>query len=74
MQAVDILDRIDRRDHARLVDRVRQRELDEDSVDLVVGVQLRHDPEHLVLGGRLGQPHVAGPIPASVAALCLSRM
>ena len=59
MQAVDVLDRVDRCDHARLVDPARHRQLDENPVDLVVGVQLRDDREHLLLGGRLGQPYVA---------------
>jgi hypothetical protein len=40
MQAVDVLDWIDRADHARLVDVVGQRELDEETVDRLVGVEL----------------------------------
>ena len=50
-QAVDVLGRIDRRDHLVLVDLVGQRQLDEDPVDRVVRVQLGDQLEQLVLAG-----------------------
>ena len=50
----------DRADHLRLVDLRRQRQLDEDAVDRVVGVQARDELEHLLLDGRRGQPVVVG--------------
>jgi hypothetical protein len=42
MEAVDILGRIDRLDHLRFVDLLREGELDEDPVDGVVGIEPRH--------------------------------
>ena len=36
------------------------RQLDEHAVDLVVRVQLGDGREHLLLGGRLGEPYVMG--------------
>ena len=42
---------------------VGQRKLDEQRVHLVVGVQLGHLREQLVLAGRLGQPQVDGVHP-----------
>ena len=58
MQAVDVLHRIDRPHHARLVDLVGQRRLDEDPVHLVVLVQLFDELDELVLGRRGGQAMV----------------
>ena len=55
MQAVDVLHRVDRPHHARLVDVVGQRRLDEDPVDVVVLVQLFDELDELVLGRRGGQ-------------------
>ena len=52
-EAVDVLRRVDRGDHLVLVDLLGQRQLDEDPVDLVVGVQLGDQREQLVLR-RLG--------------------
>ena len=42
-----------------LVDLVGKRQLDEDAVDGVVGVELGEESEQLVLGGVGGQPEVA---------------
>jgi hypothetical protein len=60
VEAVDVLHRGHRVDDALLVDAVGERELDEQAVDRVVGVQLLDEREQLGLGRRLRQPHVAG--------------
>ena len=58
VQPVDVLRGIDRLDHLRLVEVVGQRQLDEDPVDGVVGIQVGEQREQLLLG-RLGrQAHV----------------
>ncbi len=49
VEAVDVLGRVDRGDHRLLVDLRRQRQLDEDAVDRVVGVEPRDQGEQLVL-------------------------
>ena len=59
VDAVDVLRGVDRLDHAVLVDVVGQRQLDEDAVDVVVGVQLGDAREQLVLRRVGGQPEVA---------------
>ena len=57
MEAVDVLGRVDRLDHPRRVDLRRQRQLDQDPVDLRVGVELADQLEQLrladVVSGRL---------------------
>ena len=58
VQSVDVLHRIDRPHHARFVDLLGQRRLDEDPVDLVVLVQLFDELDELVLGRRGGQAMV----------------
>ena len=58
MQSVDVLHRIDRPHHARFVDLLGQRRLDEDPVDDVVLVELFDELDELVLGRRGGQPVV----------------
>ena len=55
VQPVDVLGRIDRRDDGERVEMRRQRQLHEDAVDRVVGVQLGDELHQLVLGRRLGQ-------------------
>ena len=74
MEAVDVLDRIDGADDAALVDLRGQRQLDEDAVDRVVGVQLRDEVEQLALGRLLRQAQVSASIPTSSVALCFIRM
>ena len=59
MEAVDVLDRVDGADHAPLVDLAGQRQLHEDAVDRVVGVQLRDELEQLRLARLLRQAQVA---------------
>jgi hypothetical protein len=49
VEAVDVLGRVDRGDHPRGVDLRRQRQLDEDAVDALVGVELRDQVEQLGL-------------------------
>jgi hypothetical protein len=50
VQAVDVLQRVDGADGARLVEVRRQGQLDEDPVDRFVGVQLGNDLEQFLLG------------------------
>ena len=59
MEPVHVLRRRDRRDHRLLVERSGQRQLDEQAVHLVVGVQLRDEPEQLLLRRRGREAHVA---------------
>ena len=59
VEAVDVLHGRNRPDHVGLVDVVGQRELDEDPVDRVVGVELLDLLEELVLGGLRSEPDVA---------------
>ena len=58
MEAVDVLGRVDRLDGRRLVQVRRQRRLDEEAVDCVVGVQLRDDGQQLLLCDLSRQPLV----------------
>ena len=74
MEAVDVLDRIDGADHAALVDLRRQRQLDEDAVDRVVGVQLRDEVEQLGSVVSSGRRRSRASIPTSSVALCFIRM
>ena len=74
MEAVDVLDRIDGADDAALVDLRGQRQLDEDAVDRVVGVQLGDEVEQLALGRLLRQAQVSASIPTSSVAFCFIRM
>ena len=55
VKAVDVLDRIDRADDASLVDLAGQRQLDEDAVDLLIGVQVGDEVEQLRLARLLRQ-------------------
>ncbi len=59
MEAVDVLGGVDRLDRLRLLDVGGERQLDEDPVDSVVGVEVGQEPEQLVLGGVGGQAKVA---------------
>ena len=52
MEAVDILVGVDRRDDPLLVDMVGQRQLDEDAVDRIVGVELVDQIDQLLLADR----------------------
>ena len=70
-QPVHVLVGIDRRDHRVLVDLLGQRDLDEDPVDLVVGVQLADQAEELVLRGRGIEAVVDGAHPDLLGALSL---
>ena len=63
MQAVDVLHRVDRPDHSGLVDVLGQRQLHEEAVDSLVGVQLLDLLEQLLLGG-LATP-AGRPVPGS---------
>ena len=60
MKTVDILHRVDRTHHPRLVDLIWQGRLDEDAVHAVVVVQPGNDLEDVVLGGVGRQPCVKG--------------
>ena len=55
VEAVDVLGRIDRVDHALRIDLLRQRQLHQDAVDRVVGVELRDQRQQLGLAGRRRQ-------------------
>ena len=55
MEAIDILDRGDALDDRRLADQLRQRQLHEDPVDLLVVVQVIDERQQPGLCGRLGQ-------------------
>ncbi len=57
-EAVDVLGRIDRRDHRIGIDMVRKRELDQDPVDPVVGSELGDQGQQLVLRSVARQPVV----------------
>src|SRR5436189_43910 len=57
-QAIDVLSRVDRADHRVLIDLIGQRNLDQDPVHLVVGVQVVDEPEQILLSSRRGQPVV----------------
>jgi hypothetical protein len=59
VEPIDVLHGGDRPDHARLVDVVGQRELHEEPVDRVVGIQLLDLLEQLLLGRLRGEPDVA---------------
>ena len=50
MEAVDVLYRVDRTDDALLVELRRQRQLDEDPVHIIIGVQLGNEREQVLLG------------------------
>ena len=54
-EAVDVLPGVDCGDHARRVDLLRQGQLDQDPVDLVVGSQPPHQVDQLRLAGAAGQ-------------------
>ena len=58
LQPVDVLRRSDRAQDPRLVDVIGQRQLDEDRVDLVVGVQRRDLREQILLARLRRQPDV----------------
>ena len=60
MEAVDVLRRLDRADHPRLVDVARQRQLHEDGVDPRVVVELGDLREQVVLGGLCRKTEVGG--------------
>src|SRR5688572_9578459 len=60
MEAVHVLDRLDRPDHLALVDLLRQRQLHEDSGDTFVRVQLPDERQELFLQGLLGKNMVEG--------------
>ena len=55
MERVDVLLRVDGLDDAAFVDVLWQRELDDDSVNVWVGVQLRENREQLLLACLFGQ-------------------
>ena len=59
MQSIDVLVRIDRPDHPRLVHVRGQGELHEDPVHALVGVELVEQLEHLALGRRLWETVVS---------------
>ena len=70
MEAVDVLVRRDGVRDARLVDVRRERQLDEDPVDLVVGVELVDEREDVRLGCVVASRRMSrASIPASVAAV-----
>src|SRR5581483_11003040 len=58
VESVHVLQRVDGADHALLVDAARQRQLHEQRVDRLVGVQLRDLVEQVVLRDRVRQPQV----------------
>ncbi len=62
-QPVDVLHRVDGGEELELVQVRRHRRLDDDPVDAVVGVQLLHEREHVLLRGVFGQPLVDRPDP-----------
>ena len=67
MEAVDVLDRVDRPDDACLVDLLGQRELDEDPGHPVVGVEVGDEREELVLA-RVGWQLVMERLDAGLGA------
>ena len=71
VEAVYVLDRVDRTDDLRLVDPCRQGQLDEQAVDRVVRVELRHRLEHLCLARGLRQADVSGADPDLLRGLVL---
>ena len=58
MEAVDVFDGLDGADHAQLADVLMERQLDEDAVDRVVGVQHSDPLEQFVLRRLVRQPDV----------------
>ena len=74
MEAVDVLRRRDSPDHLFLVEVRRQRQLDEDRVDVVGRVQLRELASSSCCVVSVGRRRSVASKPASTAALCLSRM
>ena len=73
MEAVHVLHRGDRVDHAALVDVVGQRQLDEDPGHPLVGVQLGDEREQLVLRRVAASSWWMGSIPTSSQASCFLR-
>ena len=63
VEAIHVLDRVNRVDHRRLVDVRRQWQLHEDAVDRRIGIQLRKQVQHLRLAGILRQPVFQGANP-----------
>ena len=55
MKTVDVLARLERFDHPRRIDLRRQRQLDEDPVDPLVGIELADEIEQLGLRNRVGE-------------------
>ena len=72
VQAVHVLVGIERLYHRVDVDVVGQRELDEQTVDLVVLTKLAHLLDDLVLGRRAGHTHVARQHPGLRGRLLLA--
>ena len=72
-QPVDVLGRVDRRDHGVLVDAVGQRQLDEDPVDALVDVELPDQGQQLLLRGRGASPRWIERMPTSSVCLRLLR-
>ena len=73
MKTVDVLARLERFDHPRRIDLRRQRQLDEDSVDPLVGIELADEIEQLgleIVSGRLCAKPI---IPASAVARFFER-
>jgi hypothetical protein len=71
VQAVDVLGRVDRVLDLDRVQPVGQRQLDQDAVDAVVGVELGHRGQHVLLG-RVGTSSTRrDPMPERSAARCL---
>ena len=63
MDPVDVLRRVDRLDHGCLVDVAGERQLDEQAVHAVVGVELRDEREHVLLA-RVGRNAVVARLDA----------
>ena len=72
VKAVDVLAGASRVRHARLVHVRGERQLHEDAVDLVVGVELFDEREHLRLRRARVRRMSRASMPASVAALCFA--
>jgi hypothetical protein len=71
VEAVDVLGRVDRVDHRLVVEALGERELDEDSVDPVVAVQLLDEVEQLAWVASAGRRCSKLSKPASRVALPL---
>ena len=74
VKAVDVLGRIDRGDHPAGIDLGGERQLDQDPVDPLVGVELGDELQQLGLADVVSGKSWAKPsMPASAVALTLER-